>query len=119
MAIDLDKIDDTVLGLLWLTLHDENRAWKSFDWGALDRLHQKGLIADPVNKAKSVDSAMKDFGARRSYLTPCSRAPRHERLAVIRGGDRTIQRLCRPMYAIASIAIVHGISRNEAFIAHC
>jgi hypothetical protein len=54
MAIDLDKIDDTVLGLLWLTLHDENRAWKGFDWGALDRLHQKGLIADPANKAKSV-----------------------------------------------------------------
>jgi hypothetical protein len=52
MAIDLDKIDDTVLGLLWLTLHDENRAWKSFDWGALDRLHQKGLIADPVEQGK-------------------------------------------------------------------
>jgi hypothetical protein len=30
------------------------RAWKGFDWGALDRLHQKGLIADPANKAKSV-----------------------------------------------------------------
>lgn len=54
MTIDLDKIDDTVLGLLWLTLHDENRAWKGFDWGALDRLHQKGFIADPANKAKSV-----------------------------------------------------------------
>jgi hypothetical protein len=54
MAIDLDKIDDTVLGLLWLTLHDENRAWKGFDWGALNRLHQKGLIADPANKTKSV-----------------------------------------------------------------
>jgi hypothetical protein len=35
MAIDLDKIDDTVLGLLWLTLHDERRTWKGFDWGAL------------------------------------------------------------------------------------
>ena len=35
MEIDLDKIDDTVLGLLWLTLHDERRAWKGFDWGAL------------------------------------------------------------------------------------
>ena len=54
MAIDLDKIDDTVLALLWLTLHDENRAWKGFDWGALGRLHQKALIADPANKAKSV-----------------------------------------------------------------
>ncbi len=54
MEIDTDKIDDAVLGLLWLTLHDGRRAWKGFDWGALDRLHQKGLIADPANKAKSV-----------------------------------------------------------------
>jgi hypothetical protein len=64
MAIDLDKIDDTVLGLLWLTLHDENRAWKGFDWGALDRLHQKGLIADPANKAKSV--VLSNEGLRRA-----------------------------------------------------
>ena len=64
MAIDLDKIDDTVLGLLWLTLHDENRAWKGFDWGALNRLHQKGLIADPVNKAKSV--VLSEEGLRRA-----------------------------------------------------
>lgn len=54
MEIDTDKIDDAVLGLLWLTLHDGRRAWKGFDWGALDRLHAKGLIADPANKAKSV-----------------------------------------------------------------
>jgi uncharacterized protein DUF6429 len=45
MEIDLDKIDDTFLRRLWLTLHDERRAWKGFDWDALERLHQKGLIA--------------------------------------------------------------------------
>lgn len=54
MEINQDKIDDAVLALMWLTLHDERRAWKGFDWGALARLHAKGLIADPVNKAKSV-----------------------------------------------------------------
>jgi hypothetical protein len=54
MEIDRDKIDDAVLGLLWLTLHDERRAWKGFDWAAMERLHQKGLIANPANKAKSV-----------------------------------------------------------------
>ena len=54
MEIDTNKIDEAVLGLLWLTLHDGRRAWKGFDWGALDRLHEKGLIADPANKAKSV-----------------------------------------------------------------
>ncbi len=31
------------------------RTWKSFDWGAMDRLHRKGLISDPVSKAKSVE----------------------------------------------------------------
>jgi hypothetical protein len=54
MEIDTDRIDDTVLGLLWLTLHDERRAWKGHDWDALNRLHEQGLIHDPVNKAKSV-----------------------------------------------------------------
>ena len=54
MAIDKDKIDRTVLALLFLTLHDECRAWKGFDWDVLDRLHQKGMIHDPVGKAKSV-----------------------------------------------------------------
>ena len=54
MDIDTDKIDDAVLALLCLTLHDGFRAWKSFDWNALNRLHEKGLIEDPVNKARSV-----------------------------------------------------------------
>ncbi|MBV1788054.1 hypothetical protein KQ940_08300 [Marinobacterium sp. D7] len=54
MKLDEDKIDDAVLALLHLTLHDGNRAWKSFDWGAMNRLHEKGLIGDPIGKAKSV-----------------------------------------------------------------
>ena len=64
MAINTDKIDETVLALLWLTLHDQWRAWKGFDWETLDRLHQKGMIADPVNKAKSV--VFTEEGRRRS-----------------------------------------------------
>jgi hypothetical protein len=51
MELDDDKIDDAVLALLRLTLHDERRAWKVFDWRALEQLHRKGLIADPVGKA--------------------------------------------------------------------
>ena len=54
MALDTDKIDDAVLALLFLTLHDHWRAWKGFDWDALNRLYEKDLIGDPVNKAKSV-----------------------------------------------------------------
>jgi hypothetical protein len=58
--IDLDRIDEAVLALMYLTVHDADRfsglarAWKSFDWDAMNRLHEKGLIHDPVSKAKSV-----------------------------------------------------------------
>ncbi|HEX4797643.1 MAG TPA: DUF6429 family protein [Humisphaera sp.] len=58
MDYNADRVDDAVLALLFLTLHDVNeyggRAWKGHDWGVLDRLHQKGLIGDPRSKAKSV-----------------------------------------------------------------
>ena len=30
------------------------RAWKGFDWETMNRLHEKGFIANPVGKAKSV-----------------------------------------------------------------
>ena len=54
MNYNVDKVDEAVLALLYLTLHDGARAWKSFDWDAMNRLHQKGYISDPVGKAKSV-----------------------------------------------------------------
>lgn len=54
MAINTDKIDDAALALLYLTLHDADRAWKGFDWDVLGRLHDKGMIDNPVGKAKSV-----------------------------------------------------------------
>ena len=64
MDVDEDKVDDAVLALLWLTLHDERRAWKGFDWGTLDRLHHKGMILDPKGKVKSV--VLTEDGLRRS-----------------------------------------------------
>ena len=54
MQLDNDRIDQAVLALLLLGHHDYNRAWKTFDWDAMDRLHAKGLISDPRGKAKSV-----------------------------------------------------------------
>jgi hypothetical protein len=54
MDYDTDKIDEAVLALLQLTLHDGNRAWKGHDWDVLGRLHAKGMIGDPVGKVKSV-----------------------------------------------------------------
>jgi hypothetical protein len=54
MELNTDKIDEAVLALLYLGLHDGARAWKGFDWDALDRLHRRGYISDPQGKAKSV-----------------------------------------------------------------
>jgi hypothetical protein len=54
MKLDDDRIDDAVLALLLLGLHEGDRAWKSFDWDAMNRLHERGLISNPVGKAKSV-----------------------------------------------------------------
>ncbi|RYG28201.1 MAG: hypothetical protein EON93_19035 [Burkholderiales bacterium] len=68
--IDVDLIDEAVLALMFLTLQREDRqlpiwrAWKSFDWAAMGRLHEKDLILDPVGKAKSV--VITEEGRRRS-----------------------------------------------------
>ncbi len=64
MAINKDKLDDTALALLYLTLHDGYRAWKGFDWDVLGRLHEKGMIDNPVGKVKSV--AFTDEGLERA-----------------------------------------------------
>lgn len=64
MNINTDVIDEVVLALLHLTLHDHNRAWKGFDWEVLNRLYERGLIGDPVNKTKSV--ILTDEGLRES-----------------------------------------------------
>jgi len=64
MDYDEDKVDEMVLALLFLTLHGNYRAWKGHDWGAMERLHNKGMIDNPVGKAKSV--VLTDEGLQRS-----------------------------------------------------
>jgi len=54
MDYDTNKIDEVVLALLWLTEHDNGRAWKGHDWDVMDRLYPYGYISDPQGKAKSV-----------------------------------------------------------------
>lgn len=54
MELDKKKIEDAVLALLVLGLHDGARAWKGFDWDVMNRLHEQGYITDPRGKAKSV-----------------------------------------------------------------
>jgi uncharacterized protein DUF6429 len=68
MALDDEKIDRAVLALLFLGIHDEARAWKGFDWDALNRLHQKGFITDPRRKAKSVVFTEKGLAEARRLL---------------------------------------------------
>jgi len=67
MDYDTTKVDEVVLALLHLTAHADHgstRAWKSFDWDTLDRLHAQGFISDPKSKAKSV--VMTEEGQRRA-----------------------------------------------------
>ena len=54
MDLDTNKIDEAVLALLYLGLHEGARAWKGFDWDAMNRLYEQGCITDPRGKAKSV-----------------------------------------------------------------
>jgi hypothetical protein len=54
MEYDHKKVDEVVLALLWLTPAGPQRAWKSHDWEAMERLHAKGYISDPKSRAKSV-----------------------------------------------------------------
>ena len=69
MYYNVEKIDEYVLALLYLVTHDRiegagARAWKGFDWETMNRLHEKGLISNPVSKAKSV--AMSEEGFKRA-----------------------------------------------------
>jgi len=59
MDYDEEKVDEFTLALLYLVVHERQkgfgaRAWKGFDWDTMNRLHEKGLITNPVSKAKSV-----------------------------------------------------------------
>jgi hypothetical protein len=54
MEYNEDKIDEMALALLFLTLHDYNRVWKSLDWDVMNRLYEKGFTHDPKNKNKSL-----------------------------------------------------------------
>jgi hypothetical protein len=54
MEIDENKVDEAALALLSLTMHDVRSVWKQIDWDAMNRLHEKGYISNPISKSKSV-----------------------------------------------------------------
>jgi hypothetical protein len=77
LDLDTDKLDDAALAILSLSLHDGNRVWKGLDWTITDRLHAKGLIADPVGKAKSL-MLTEDGLARAEAVLAAAFAKRHD-----------------------------------------
>ena len=64
MAFNRERAGELVLALMQLTLHEERRAWKSFDWDVMNDLFERGFITDPRRKAKSV--LLTDEGLARS-----------------------------------------------------
>lgn len=56
MAVEPDtkEVGEAVPALMYLTLNDGRRAWKSFDQEAIDRFHKQCFIENPANKTKSV-----------------------------------------------------------------
>jgi hypothetical protein len=64
MAFNRERAGDLVLALMQLTLHEECRAWKSYDWEVMNDLCERGFISDPHSKAKSI--VLTDEGLTRS-----------------------------------------------------
>jgi hypothetical protein len=67
MDIDQEKVEQTVLALLYLTSFKDRfglRSWKGHDWQIMNSLHDKDYISNPATKAKSV--AFTEEGARLS-----------------------------------------------------
>jgi hypothetical protein len=57
MDIDGDRLEQTVLALLYLNSFENSsgrRDWKGFPWSVMDALYEKGYISDPATKNKSV-----------------------------------------------------------------
>ena len=66
MDYDKDKVDDYTLALLYLVIAERReglgaRAWKGFDWDAMNRLYERGYISNPKGKAKSVMMSEEGF----------------------------------------------------------
>ena len=82
MLEELTRLEQLTLVLLHQTAFEEGgdlRSWKGYDWQIMNRLHEQGLISDPVRKAKSV--FLTDKGRRHAeallddYLGPAAARP--------------------------------------------
>jgi hypothetical protein len=68
MKCNQEKVDEMILALMYLGLHDESRVWKTFDWDSLNRLFEKDFISNPISKAKSVVLTMEGRKNLKSFL---------------------------------------------------
>jgi hypothetical protein len=44
--VDTNKLAETALAILSLTLHDDGRVWKGLDWDLMDLLHERGWVGE-------------------------------------------------------------------------
>jgi hypothetical protein len=118
MKVDNEKIDEAILALLVLGLHDGARAWKGFDWESLKRLHDNGFISDPRGKAKSIVFTEEGLQQAREFLkklfsennAKVARPPSEHAYAVVQF-DRSMQ---SPEISITVKEIVSTQSIAEA-----
>ncbi len=68
MNIDEKKIDEVVLALLQLTLHDKCIAWKQFSFEVMNRLHEKVIFKTRSIKTNQSPSLMPGLNSLRNYL---------------------------------------------------
>ena len=54
MKYDEKLMEEAVLALLATFSTDKGNTWKGYDFEIMNRLHEQGLIRNPVNKNKSV-----------------------------------------------------------------
>ena len=74
--LDADKLAEVALAILSLTL-ESHSVWKALDWDLMNLLYDKGRIADPISKKKSV--ALTEEGERlaRTFLVKHFAKPGH------------------------------------------
>jgi hypothetical protein len=52
--LDPSKIDEAVLAMLYLSVHNGHWAWKAVDKDATMRLHARGLLKNPSTTARAI-----------------------------------------------------------------
>lgn len=119
MNLNNEKIDEAVLALLLLGLHDGSRAWKGFDWESMNRLHEKGYISDPRGKAKSIVFTPESIQEAERLLTAIfsedndagARPPGEHVYAIIRF-DR-FNEISEHSFAVKEVVATQAIAESE------